>query len=192
MKSVFSNSLLLHILLGLLIAIVLESLTPVLFSGFLNIPLDREHAAKCIYQLVVIMVYISFVSAPYRALLISRENIIYTSVIDVIDGILKVGLVLIIPILNLDNLIVYGCIMFLLAVLIYCPFPYILIDIMKNASILSCGILIGAIYEIYFHSQGGLPIQLFALPYEHKVCNSTKQIIGSNYKCRIWYWWTGI
>lgn len=115
MKSVFSNSLLLHILLGLLIAIVLESLTPLLFSGFLNIPIDREHAAKCIYQLVVIMVYISFVSAPYRALLISRENIIYTSVIDVIDGILKVGLVLIIPILNLDNLIVYGCIMFFIS-----------------------------------------------------------------------------
>lgn len=114
-KSVFSNSLLLHIVLGLLIALVLESLTPFLFSGFLNIPTGREYAAKIIYQLVVIMVYISFISAPYRALLTSKENIIYISVIDVIDGILKVGLVLLIPILGIDNLIAYGCIMLLIS-----------------------------------------------------------------------------
>lgn len=115
MKRVFSNSLLLHIFLGGLIALVLESLASFLFSGFLNIPLERENAAGIIYQLVVLMVYISFVSAPYRALLTSRENIIYISVIDVIDGILKVCLVLILPLLDMDNLIAYGCIMFLIS-----------------------------------------------------------------------------
>lgn len=115
MKSVFSNSLLLHILLGLFIALALESLTPFLFSGFLNIPTGRENAARFIYQLVVIMVYISFMAAPYRALLTSRENILYISAIDVIDGILKVIMVLMLPILHMDNLIVYGCIMFLIS-----------------------------------------------------------------------------
>ena len=115
MKRVFSNSLLLHILLGLLIALALESLKPFLFSGFLNIPTGREQAAGLVYQLVVAMVYISFVSAPYRALLISRENIIYISVIDVVDGILKVVLVLILPILNVDKLAAYGYIMLLIS-----------------------------------------------------------------------------
>lgn len=115
MKSVFSNSLLLHILLGLLITVALELLAPFLFSGFLNIPIDRGQEARFIYQLVVVMVYISFVSAPYRALLTSRENIIYISVIDVVDGILKVVLVLILPILKMDNLMAYGYIMFLIS-----------------------------------------------------------------------------
>lgn len=115
MKAVFSNSLLLHILLGFFIALVLEALTSFLFTGFLNIPVGRENAAKFIYQLVVVMVYISFVSAPYRALLTSRENIIYISVIDVVDGILKVVFVLMLPILGMDNLMAYGCIMILIS-----------------------------------------------------------------------------
>lgn len=115
MKSVFSNSLLLHILLGLFIALALESLTPFLFSGFLNIPPGRENAARFIYQLVVVMVYISFMAAPYRALLTSRENIVYTSAIDVTDGVLKVIMVLMLPILHMDNLMVYGCIMSLIS-----------------------------------------------------------------------------
>lgn len=115
MKGVFSNSLLLHIILGLLIALVLESFTSFLFSGFLNIPVGREKVAEFIYQLVVVMVYISFMSAPYRALLTSRENIVYISVIDVTDGILKVVLVLLLPFLKMDNLMVYGCIMFFIS-----------------------------------------------------------------------------
>lgn len=112
LKEVFCNSLLLHIFLGLLIALVLLSLTPILFNGFLNIPKDRTSAAIVLYMQVVCMVYISFVAAPYRALLVSRENIVYTSLIDVLDGVLKVLLVLLIPLINFDRLIMYGWMMF--------------------------------------------------------------------------------
>lgn len=61
--------------------------------------------------MVVVMVYISFIAAPYRALLISRENIVYTSIIDVCDGILKVILVVILAYLPGDKLIDYGWVM---------------------------------------------------------------------------------
>lgn len=92
LQAVFSNSLLLHIALGLGITLTLESLAPFLFHGFLNIPEGREEAAVIVYQQVITMVYISFIAAPYRALLVSRENIVYTSLIDVLDGVLKVFL----------------------------------------------------------------------------------------------------
>lgn len=111
LKNVFSNSLLLHIFIGLGVLLILECLTPFLFGGFLNIPQDRIEAGAIIYQMVVVMVYISFVAAPYRALLISRENIIYTSIIDVCDGILKVILVVVLIYLPGDKLIDYGWIM---------------------------------------------------------------------------------
>ena len=45
LQAVFSNSLLLHIALGLGITLTLESLAPFLFHGFLNIPEGREEAA---------------------------------------------------------------------------------------------------------------------------------------------------
>lgn len=111
LKNVFSNSLLLHIFIGFGVLIILECLTPFLFGGFLNIPQDRVKAGATIYQMVVVMVYISFVAAPYRALLISRENIIYTSIIDVCDGVLKVILVIILMYIPGDKLIDYGWIM---------------------------------------------------------------------------------
>lgn len=67
LQAVFSNSLLLHIALGLGITLTLESLAPFLFHGFLNIPEGREEAAVIVYQQVITMVYISFIAAPYRA-----------------------------------------------------------------------------------------------------------------------------
>lgn len=117
LKEIFSNSLYLHIIIGLSITIILELLTPAIFNGFLNIPSNRIGVAKLLYQFVVLMVYISFIAAPYKALLVSRENIIYTSFVDVLDGILKVMLVLLLPYATFDKLLAYGCIMLLIQVL---------------------------------------------------------------------------
>lgn len=111
LKEVFNNSLILHIALGLFVAIVLYALTPFIFDGFLNIPDGSVEVAKELYILVVLMVYISFIASPYRALLVSHENIVYTSIIDVVDGVLKVGLVLLLPYVPINKLLAYGLIM---------------------------------------------------------------------------------
>lgn len=112
LKVLFSNSVLLHVIIGSIILIILEALTGWLFGGFLNISPNREHAAAITYQIVVFMVYISFISAPYKALLVSRENIVYISIIELFDGIAKVVLVLILRYITYDKLIAYSWIMF--------------------------------------------------------------------------------
>ena len=97
LKEVFSNSLILHIVLGFLVAVVLGILTPFIFNGFLNIPVGRIEVAEKLYIMVILMVYASFIASPFRALLVSHENIVYTSIIDMLDGVLKVILVLVLP-----------------------------------------------------------------------------------------------
>lgn len=130
LKSIFSNSVLIHVGLGLLVVLILEACTPLLFNGFLNIPHGREEAAVSIYQMVILMVYISFIASPYRALLVSRENIVYTSIIDVVDGALKVLLVMMMRVVGHDKLLTYGWVMLsisafnLLAFSIYCHRRY--------------------------------------------------------------------
>ena len=130
LKEVFSNSLLLHIALGLLVSSILAALTPFIFGGFLNIPADRIDVAKRLYLLVVLMVYTSFIASPYRALLVSHENIVYTSFIDILDGVLKVILVLLLPSSPLDKLLSYGMIMLgiqlfnLIAFMVYSSVKY--------------------------------------------------------------------
>ena len=111
LKEVFNNSLLLHIAVGTVIAIILFALTPLIFNGFLNIPVSSIEVAKQLYLLVVMMVTVSFFASPYRALLVSHENIVYTSVVDVLDGILKVILVLLLPYVPMNKLLAYGLLM---------------------------------------------------------------------------------
>ena len=127
LKEVFSNSLILHLVLGLTISIALTCITPFLFNGFLNIPNNKINIAEILYFQVIGMVYISLIASPFRALLVSRENIIYTSFVDIIDGVLKVVLILLLP-LFADRLLAYGWIIFTIRILnlfafaIYC-FP---------------------------------------------------------------------
>ena len=129
-KEVFSNSLVLHFVLGLIAVVIFEALAPFLFNGFLNIPTGRDEVAVIVYHQVVAMVFISLLMSPYRALLVSRENIVYTSVIDVIDGVLKLFLVLLLPYFAIDTLVMYGWMMLgirlfnILAFAIYDHFKY--------------------------------------------------------------------
>lgn len=130
LKQVFRNSLLLHVVFGLVVSLLLETLSPFIFNGFLNIPADRIDVSKVLYQQVIWMVYLTFIASPYKALLVSRENITYTSIVDVLDGVLKVLLVTGLAYVTTDKLQSYGWIMFsiqcfnLLAYMIYAHIKY--------------------------------------------------------------------
>lgn len=130
LKEVFNNSLLIHLFIGIAVVIVLECLTPVFFNGFLNIPEGRDTAAVSVYHIVVFILLVTFTTAPYRALLISHENIVYISIVDVLDGVLKVVLVIAMTFFKGDQLIFYGFVMLclqlfnLLALSIYCYVKY--------------------------------------------------------------------
>lgn len=107
-KVALTSSLCIHVVLGLLFAAVLLSLIPFLFNGFLNIEPNRISAAISIYYAVIATLFVSFINAPYRALLISHENIIYISIIDTLDVILKLLIALSLVWISFDKLIYYG------------------------------------------------------------------------------------
>lgn len=113
-KEIFNYSLLIHLCIGIFAIVVLESLGPWLFGGFLNIPVDRVDAARIIYQIVILILLISFNTAPFRALLVSHENIVYLSFVDIIDAILKLVLVVCLQFVTFDRLVSYAVIMLLI------------------------------------------------------------------------------
>lgn len=130
LKIIFSNSVLIHIVVGLFFVFFLVAFTPLLFNGFLNIPINRLVAAKYVYWQVICMVYISLLSAPYRALLVSRENIVYTSIVDVAYGTIKLISTILLMYITCDKLIAYGWLMLfatffnLMAFLVYSHIKY--------------------------------------------------------------------
>lgn len=93
-KLIFANSYLLHWLFGGLLSLVAISLVSLIFDyGFLNIEPEKLLESKYVYFLVLTAVFFTFITAPFRSLLIAHENIVYISIVDVLDGILKLALV---------------------------------------------------------------------------------------------------
>ncbi len=93
-KLIFANSYLLHWLFGGVLALLAISLVSLIFDyGFLNIEAERLLESKYVYFLILISVFFTFITAPFRSLLIAHENIVYISIVDVLDGVLKLTLV---------------------------------------------------------------------------------------------------
>lgn len=116
LKEIFNNSLLIHIAAGVIGAILIELIGLWLFDGYFNIAENRVHAAKMVYHFVTLMLLFSFVTSPYRALLISHENIVYISIIDVLDGILKVVIAVFLTHAQGEKLVIYAMLLAVLQV----------------------------------------------------------------------------
>ena len=130
LKAVFANSFLIHIGLGIIVFVVLAAIAPFLFNGFLNIPPERNTAALYVYFCVIAMILVTFACSPFKALCIAHENIVFNSIIDVLDGIIKLVLVIIMIYIPWDKLIYYGLTLLLVQIvnfiifLVYCGKKY--------------------------------------------------------------------
>lgn len=107
-RLVFGNSWLLHLFLGILVVIVLGALGPWITQSFLNIEDVRRDAALFVYFAAVLMLFLSFITAPVRALFVARENIVYTSVVDVLDGVFRLLIAILLSKITYDHLVSYS------------------------------------------------------------------------------------
>lgn len=108
LHSVFGNSMLLHLLIGILLVVILSALEPYIIYHGLDIAVERTQAAGVVYFAALVGLFISVVTAPFRASFIARENIVYISVIDIIDGVLKLLMALWLMHVSWDRLSLYG------------------------------------------------------------------------------------
>lgn len=130
-KAYFANSYLLLLIIGVTLSTILVSLTSIIFeSGFILVEANKMEEAKYVYLLVITSVLMTLMTAPFKALLISYENIVYISIIEIIDGILKLAAVFILYYISEYRLTVYAFIIMsvmlfnLLAFMIYCKGHY--------------------------------------------------------------------
>lgn len=119
---VFSNSLLLHVIFASFIAIVLLSLKLWLFNGVLNIPAHRIPTAIHVYYIAILMLCFTIVTAPFKAMFIAHENIVYVAAVEVVDGILKLLFAIGLYYVSADKLMVYASYMLLIQILNFLAF----------------------------------------------------------------------
>ena len=109
-RRLFSNSVLLHLAVGLLLCSILLPFRHCIIAG-LNIDDCRRSVAAMVFIMSCVMIFISFITAPFKALLIAHENIVFISVIDVMDGVLKLMLTLLLLKIDIDRLLIYSYMM---------------------------------------------------------------------------------
>lgn len=108
---IFGNSMLLHVLLGVGVLVMLLALDYPTIYHWLNIAPERREAAFVVFAIAALMCLISFIAAPLRALFIARENIVYISAVEVVDGVLKLGFAFALFHVTFDRLVAYALIM---------------------------------------------------------------------------------
>lgn len=117
-RKTFSNCVFLHLIIGISIVAILLILEPIIVNpSFLNIQEGRWEATHVVYKVVSFVLFFSFLTSPFKALLIARENIVFISVIETLDGFLKLFIVLLLPSLSIDKLIAYS--LMLLGIMVF-------------------------------------------------------------------------
>ena len=107
-KIVFNTSVILHFLVGIGIVVCLELLYPFLMNGFLNIPEQRLFSARVLYHTIACVMFLTLITSPFRAVIVSHENIVYISIIEVADAVFKLLIAISLNFVSSDKLIIYG------------------------------------------------------------------------------------
>jgi O-antigen/teichoic acid export membrane protein len=111
LQKVFTNSLVVHLAIAIIIALGLEVASIFLFDDFLNIPPDRVETAKTLFHFMVLSVFISIIVVPFTGSLYARENMLWVAVVNTLEALLKLAIAFIILKVAGDKLIIYGILM---------------------------------------------------------------------------------
>lgn len=108
LKEVFSNSLLLHLILLCIILLLAETIGLWYVKNVAVIPQGREYAALWVYQFSVIAACVQIIQLPFMATIIAHERMNAYAYISIYEGISKLLIVYLIQVLEFDKLIMYG------------------------------------------------------------------------------------
>ncbi|MEP2278093.1 hypothetical protein [Maribacter sp.] len=107
-KSVFVNSLVMHIVVGLLIVVVLALLESYLFENFLNIAAGRIYSAKIVYRTMLASLLFSMINVPFMGTLVAHENLLFVAVVNIFEALFKLAIAFVLISLQDNKLITYS------------------------------------------------------------------------------------
>ncbi len=130
-KKIFNISIILHLGIALLMAVVLLMAGYFFFNGILNIAPERMYAAKVVYASLIVSTVFTVMTVPYDAVLNAHENMLYYSIVGIIESLLKLAVALVVVNTLGDKLVLYGILMAIIPLItmlimrIYCHRNYV-------------------------------------------------------------------
>ena len=118
LSRIFSTTLTAHICLAVLIVIVAESVGLWFLCNKLVIPADRMEAAVFAFHLSIVTAFFSLTQVPYGACIIAHEKMTIYAYVSIIEAVLKLAIVYMLAIGDVDKLKLYAALLCLLQVCI--------------------------------------------------------------------------
>lgn len=126
LKQIFTTSLLIHIGIALIVAILAETAGLWFVNNKMNFPAGSMFAVNVLYQFTIVSMMVSFTQVPYTSMIIAHEKMDVYAYLEIINVALKLGIVYLLLITDKNRLILYGGLTLLVSVLsamlyrIYC------------------------------------------------------------------------
>ena len=118
LKSIFSNSVSIHILLSIIVIVIGEVIGVWFLNTHLNIPSERLFAANIVLQCAIGSFVLNLINVPYNGLIIAHERMNAFAYISILEALLKVCIVFAIYVASYDKLILYSILWFLVSLVI--------------------------------------------------------------------------
>ena len=116
LKDTFSTTLTIHIIIAVILFIVLETFGVWFLNTQLVIPQNRLLAANCIYQFSIFSTMLSVTQTPYNSCIVAHERFGFYAYMDILNTVLKLLILYVLLIGNIDKLILYGILTFIVSV----------------------------------------------------------------------------
>ena len=130
LRNTFNTCLTVHVLIALVLLLLAETIGLWFLNTQIVIPEGREVAANWLYQFSVLSLFVSVISVPYSADIVSNEQMGYFAFLGVLNAVLKLVTAYMIVTSPIDRLIFYGFLIMVINVIdftlnwIYCHIKF--------------------------------------------------------------------
>lgn len=118
LKKVFVTSMNIHIMISVIVFVLAETIGLWLLYNKMTIPDERFNAAFWVYQCSILSTMVMFISVPYNATIIAHEKMSAFAYISILEVVLKLLIVYLLLIRDIDKLILYAVLMLTVQVII--------------------------------------------------------------------------
>ncbi len=124
LRRVFCMAMNLHLIIGLIVAVLSESIGLWLVNDVLNIPDGRMIAANWVFQFVVLGMFLKIIMVPYNSVILAQERMSVYAYISILEVVLQLGLIFALNLFKMDKLILYGGLMFCVTFCIFLIYKF--------------------------------------------------------------------
>ena len=117
LQKIFSTSLIIHIIIAVVVALLAETIGLWFVNNKMNFPPGRMVAVNVLYQFTIVSMMVNFTQVPYSAAIIAHEKMSIYAYFEIINVTLKLLIVYLLLIVAIDRLILYAALMLAVSVI---------------------------------------------------------------------------